>query len=253
MGSVTKQSSGARPATNGCPWRVLIVDDHPLYRDALWDLLQNKLGQIIVGTAESEEEAFEYVVRTKPDLVTVDVSLATGNGLSLITKIKRRTATPHVLVISMYVDRTYADLAIAAGASGYVCKNIDAEELQTALETIRRGEVYIAPDVVQGKLRTNRGSPEPSSALKERQLSNRELQIFTMIGQARTTHEIAAELQIAASTVETYRERLKTKLNLTSGPELTRYAFFWAMQNSEATKFDEELSGGHLSPTMDLR
>jgi DNA-binding NarL/FixJ family response regulator len=252
MGSLTGHSSGARPATNGCPWRVVIVDDHPLYRDALWDLLQNKLGQNIVGAAESEEEAFEYVVRTKPDLVTVDVSLATGNGFSLITKIKRRTSTPYVLVISMYEDRTYADLAIAAGASGYVCKNIDGPELQAALETIRRGEVYIAPSVVNGMLRTNRSPREPSTAPKERQLSNRELQIFTMIGQGRNTHEIAAELQIAVSTVETYRERLKTKLNLASGPELVRYAFFWAMQSSEATKFDEEQSGGYLSPTMDL-
>lgn len=240
MSSLT-QSSRAQPATNGCPWRVLIVDDHPLYRDALWDLLQNKLGHIILGGAESEEEAFAYVVRTKPDLVTVDVSLATGNGLSLITKIKRRTSTPHVLVISMYGDRTYADLAIAAGASGYVCKNIDALELKTALETIRRGEVYIAPNVVEGMVRTNRGPREPSSALTERQLSNRELQIFTMIGQGRQTHEIAAELHLAVSTVETYRDRLKTKLDLSSGPELMRYAFFWAMQNatSETPSFTE--------------
>ncbi len=252
MGSFTGHNGGARPATDGCPWRVLIVDDHPLYRDALWDVLQNKLGQIIVGAAGSEEEAFDYVVRTKPDLVTVDVTLATGNGLSLITKIKRRTSTPHVLVISMYQDRTYAELAIAAGASGYVCKNIDGPELKTALETIRSGEVYIAPNVVDGMLRTNRGPRERSSALKERQLSNRELQIFTMIGQGRNTHEIAAELQIAVSTVETYRERLKTKLNLASGPELVRYAFFWAMQSSEVTKFNEEQPAGHLSPTMDL-
>jgi DNA-binding NarL/FixJ family response regulator len=125
--------------------------------------------------------------------------------------------------------------------------------LKTALETIRRGDVYIAPTVVDGMVRTNQGPREPSPVLKERQLSNRELQIFTLIGQGRNTHEIATELQIAVSTVETYRERLKSKLNLASGPELMRYAFFWAMQSSEVTKFYEEQPGGHHSPTMDLR
>jgi DNA-binding NarL/FixJ family response regulator len=220
-----------RPATNGSAWRVLIVDDHPLYRNALWGLLQDELGLIIVGEAESEDDAIAYVFRTKPDLVTVDLSLAAGSGLSLITKIKRRTSTPHVLVISTYQDRAYADLAIAAGASGYVCKSTDGLELKTALDSIRNGEVYIAPNVVRGILRSKQAPPEPSPALKERQMSSRELQIFTMIGHGRNTHEIAADLGIAVSTVETYRERLKTKLNLSSGSELMRHAFFWTMQN----------------------
>lgn len=242
-----------RPAANGSPWRVLIVDDHPLYRDALWEILQNKLGLVIVGGAESEDEALAYVFRAKPDLVTVDISLAAGNGLSLITKIKRRTSTPHVLVVSMYEDRAYADLAIAAGASGYVCKNVDAHGLQTALESIRNGETYIGPSIVQGMLRTKQAPCEPPHALKERQLSSRELQIFNMIGQGRNTHEIAAELNLAVSTVETYRERLKTKLNLASGSELTRHAFFWAMQSakSEVMHSAEEQSAGRFSPGMD--
>jgi DNA-binding NarL/FixJ family response regulator len=246
MGPHIRHTGKDRPATNGSVWRVLIVDDHPLYRNALWELLQ-ELGLIIVGEAESEDDAIAYVFRTKPDLVTVDLSLAAGSGLSLITKIKRRTSTPHVLVISTYQDRAYADLAIAAGASGYVCKNTDGLELKTALDSIRNGEVYIAPNVVRTMLRTKQASPA-SQALKERQMSSRELQIFTMIGHGRNTHEIAADLGIAVSTVETYRERLKTKLNLSSGSELMRHAFFWTMQN--ATSQEPYLPDGTIaSPT----
>src|SRR5688500_15655327 len=100
MGPHLGHTGKDRPATNGNAWRVLIVDDHPLYRNALCELLQDELGLIIVGEAESEEDAIAYVLRTKPDLVTVDLSLAAGSGLSLITKIKRGTSTPHVLVIS---------------------------------------------------------------------------------------------------------------------------------------------------------
>jgi DNA-binding NarL/FixJ family response regulator len=245
-----RQSGKDRPATNGSPWRVVIVDDHPLYRNALWELLQDELGLIIVGEAESEDDAIAYVLRTKPDLVTVDLSLASGSGLSLITKIKRRTSTPYVLVISMYEDRAYADRAIAAGASGYVCKNTDGLELRIALDSIRNGEVYIAPNVVRAIVHTRQASRQPCQALKGKQMSSRELQIFTMIGHGRNTHQIAADLGIAVSTVETYRERLKTKLNVASGSELMRHAFFWTMQNatSEVQHFADQQPECHIAP-----
>jgi len=234
-------NDSTRPAA--APWRVLIVDDHPLYRAGLRELFKNGQGLIVAGEAENEEDALRLVVALKPDLVTVDVSLASGNGLSLISRIKQQTSTPHVLGISMYDDRAYADLALAAGASGYLCKHAEAAELQTALETIRRGEIYVSPNVVQSLLRTKRVADQPRQLFKEKQLSSRELQIFNMIGQGKNTHEIAAELSIAVSTVETYRERLKSKLNLASGSELSRHAFFWAMQNSHSEPASSKLPG----------
>jgi DNA-binding NarL/FixJ family response regulator len=133
----------------------------------------------------------------------------------------------------MYEDRAYADLALAAGASGYVCKHTDVCEITLALETIQKGEIYVSPGMFNSRLRSQNPAEQSPQTLKEKQLSSRELQIFTMIGLGRNTHEIAGELAIAVSTVETYRERLKTKLNLATGSELARHAFFWVMHNTQ--------------------
>jgi DNA-binding NarL/FixJ family response regulator len=207
--------------------RVLIVDDHPLYRDGLKELFSKDPGFVVVAEAESEEHAFRSLVESKADLVTVDVSLAAGNGLNLIARIKLHSPATIVLVISMYEDKVYSELALAAGASGYVCKQMAGNEIRRAVDTVLKGGVFVSPGL--------RGEPGPNwsssnSSPNERRLSRRELQIFTMIGQGRTTHDIARELRIAVSTVETYRERLKDKLNLSSGSALTRQAIFWLMQ-----------------------
>jgi DNA-binding NarL/FixJ family response regulator len=219
MGSLVEPNHETPSAVNGEPLRALIVDDHPLFRDGLRELLRNEASTVVAGEAETEEEAFRKVVDLKPDLVTVDVSLASGNGLNLIARIKEQSPKTAVLVISMFEDRVYSDLALAAGASGYICKHSSKAELKAALETVRRGEIYVSPNIQQGILD---GKQRPHDTAK----------IFTMIGQGRNTHEIATELGIAVSTVETYRERLKTKLNLASGSELTRHALFWMMQKS---------------------
>jgi DNA-binding NarL/FixJ family response regulator len=232
MSSLTTQDGVSPVAANAARSSVLIVDDHPLYRNGLRELFRNELNVDVAGEAETEEDAYEQVVRLKPDLVTVDVSLASGNGLNLIARIKKDSPKTAVLVISMFEDRVYSDLALAAGASGYICKQSTGAELKQALQTVRNGEIYVSPNVLQNMLGAKHSSREAAKSLHERRLSSRELQIFTMIGQGRNTHEIATELGIAVSTVETYRERLKTKLNLSSGSELTRHALFWMMQNS---------------------
>jgi len=232
MSSTLEQNRGAQPTLENGRWRAVIVDDHPLFRDGLRALFGSQLNVDVAGEAETEEGAFQQIESLKPDLVTVDVSLASGNGLNLIARIKKVSPTTAVLVISMFEDRVYSDLALAAGASGYICKHSSNDELKTALETVRRGDVYVSPNILQRMLGPKKSPQETAKALNEKRLSSRELQIFTMIGQGRNTHEIASELGIAISTVETYRERLKTKLNLSSGSELTRHALFWMMQNS---------------------
>lgn len=211
--------------------RVLIVDDHPLFRDGLRGLLSEEAGFVVEGEAESEEGAVRSFIDSPADLVIVDVSLASGNGLNLISRIKEQSPATIVLVISTYEDRVYSELALAAGASGYVCKRTGCHEVKTAIHEVLKGGVYVTPRLQQ-ESRTDGDFENATQALKEKRLSSRELQIFTMIGQGRTTHDIAAELHIAVSTVETYRERLKAKLNLTSGSALIRHAIFWMMQNS---------------------
>jgi DNA-binding NarL/FixJ family response regulator len=232
MTSLAQQREAHGAGRGQTEWRALIVDDHPLFRAGLRELLSQQSGCLVAGEAATEDEAFERFVAGDVNLVTIDVSLASGNGLNLIARIKKHNPAVFVLVISMYEDRVYADLAVAAGASGYLSKQSSAGEFRSALETIRQGGVYVSPNVAPNSMRQAGGEANTVRALKEQQLSSRELQIFTMIGQGKSTHEIAKELAIAVSTVETYRERLKTKLNLSTGSELTRHALFWMMQNT---------------------
>ncbi|MFO0791420.1 MAG: response regulator transcription factor [Pirellulales bacterium] len=211
--------------------RTLIVDDHPIFRTGLRELLANEPGIEICGEADNEEQAFAIFQSTDADLVTVDLSLASGHGLNLVSRIKRAKPSTVVVVISMYEGNVYAERAIAAGASGYVCKQSSSQELLAAIRAIRSGKPYNSGAALPDSLARRIGDHYSTEAQLS-QLSDRELQIFNFIGQGRTTHQIAKDLQLAVSTVETYRERLKTKLKISSGAELTRHAILWAMQNS---------------------
>jgi DNA-binding NarL/FixJ family response regulator len=232
MGTIQYETLGRASLTSQKVWRTLIVDDHPLFRDGLRELLMTMPDFQIVGEAEREEQSFQQFLATDPDLITVDISLVSGSGLSLISRIKARKPSAVVLAISMYEDRVYAERALAAGASGYVCKQADSNELKSALQAVQRGEIYVSASFLQRMLIRKGAAAISAAALKDKQLSSRELEIFNLIGRGRTTHQIARELSIAVSTVETYRERLKTKLNLSSGAELTRHAILCMMQNA---------------------
>jgi DNA-binding NarL/FixJ family response regulator len=213
-------------------WRTLIVDDHQLFRDGLRELLQNEPDVEFCGEAEHEEDAFKQFVDANPDLVIVDISLASGHGLNLTSRIKKASPTAIVVVLSMYDDRVYAERALAAGASGYICKQSTNREIVDAIRAVRNGEIYLQENILQRILKQKVRGRHAVKGGESEQLSARELEIFTLIGRGRTTHQIAHELRLAISTVETYRERLKTKLNLTTGSELTRYAILWVMQNT---------------------
>jgi len=136
------------------------------------------------------------------------------------------------LVLSMYDDRVYAERALAAGAAGYVCKQSTNKEIIEAVRTVLSGEVYVRDEILQRMLMQKVGKNPTAMGAESELLSDRELEVFTFIWQGRTTHEIAAELKLAVSTIETYRERLKSKLKLASGSELTKHAILWVMQNT---------------------
>lgn len=246
MRSVTEFTEVATRGLPGRLWRVLIVDDHPIFQDGLRELLRIEGGFIVVGDAVSEDEAFRVFVKSKADVVIADVSLEKGNGLNLIARIKEQSPATIVLVVSMYEDRIYAELALAAGALGYVCKNAGSDEVRRALGAVLKGDVYITPGL-KGEKGPECKFENSDQTLKEKKLSSRELQIFTMIGQGRRTPQIADELQIAVSTVDTYRERLKAKLDLGSGSELTRRATLWVM-NCKSPCQPWEHSENNLKP-----
>jgi DNA-binding NarL/FixJ family response regulator len=211
--------------------RVLIVDDHQLFCNGLAELLNSEPGLEVVGQATDAQQAIDQFLELRPQLVTLDISLAKGNGLELIGRFKEIDPDAVVLVVSMFDETTYADSAIKAGAAGYVCKQASNEQILDAIHTVRRQGVYLSQSGMNRVLHRG-GAAGGASVSPETQLSTRELQIFTLIGQGETTQKIARQLYLAPSTVETYRERIKNKLNLANGAELTRKAILWTLHHT---------------------
>lgn len=231
MSTVKLSPAKSNPALS--VWRVLVVDDHELFRDGLTELISTEPDISVCGEAGTVTEAIEKFRAMQPQLVIVDIALAKGNGLDLVERIKAIDPAAIVLVLSMFDESVYADRAIAAGASGYVCKQAPNEEILNALRTVKRQGMYVSQVVMERLLSRKKGVPtSPGNSPEEELLSSRELQIFSLIGQGETTQKIARQLNLAASTVETYRERIKTKLNLSNGTELTRRAILWMLRST---------------------
>jgi DNA-binding NarL/FixJ family response regulator len=232
MYALTKKEELQTTALPELPGRTLIVDDHELFRKGLRELLESEPGVQVLGEAVGEVEAFEKFKAVDAELVTIDISLASGHGLNLVTRIKRLKPTSLILVVSMYDERVFAERAIAAGASGYVSKQASNLDIIAAIRAVRRGEIYLRPDMMQRLLKRKTGSKKIDAPLSDEQLSGREVVILSLIGQGMSTNQIAQELHLATSTVETYRERIKTKLGLSSAAELIRHSVLWLMENA---------------------
>lgn len=210
--------------------RVLIVDDHPLFRAGLRGLLQNESTLEVCGEVATAGEVFEQVRATCAELMTVDISLASGNGLDVIKQIRRYVPKMKILVLSMHEERTYAVRALNAGAHGYVCKQVAPEEILRAIHRVRQEEIYLSDAMQQQLLNRGLHSARLSNETPTDLLSDRELEVFRLIGLGRSTQQIADKLCLAPTTIETYRARLKTKLHLASSVELTQQALLWMIQ-----------------------
>lgn len=208
--------------------RIVVIDDHSLFRNGLRDLYTAEPGVEVVGEAGDVDEGLRLVRELRPDLVTVDIVLGAGDGLRLVEKIRAEFPQTAVLVISMYDDGVFADRAVAAGAAGYLCKQASVNEMREALRIVRKKGIYFSHQAMERLVKRGPHESRPTAS-EESQLSTRELQIFTFLGQGETTQSIATKLQLSPSTVETYRERIKTKLNIGNGSELVRRAILWVM------------------------
>ncbi len=208
--------------------RVLIVDDHPVFRFGLAQMLSAQSGLAVCGEAESAEEALPLVTELQPDLLVVDLSLPGVHGLELVKRAREASPGILVLVCSMYDEALFAERALRAGARGYVEKQEPVAEIVTAVREVLAGRRYVSPRIARRldqPEREGRGSDDPIPS----RLSDRELEVFTLIGRGLGTREIAERLGLSVKTVETYREHLKEKLALGSGAELTRRAVAWVL------------------------
>ena len=220
--------------------RVYLVDDHPIVRHGIVQLLSAQSDLEVCGQAADARTALAALAAAAPDVVTVDVSLGATSGIDLIGEIKQHHARIAVLVVSMHDEQLYAERALRAGASGYVMKHEATDAIVRAIRTVAAGGIFVSEAVSARLLRLWVASGAPGEGSPLDALSNRELHVLELIGRGLGTREIAEMLHISVKTVESYRARLKEKMNLRSGIELTRFAMRWAADDRKRETGDEQ-------------
>ena len=214
------------------PARVLIVDDHPAVREALALRISRNADLLVCGEASDLAEALQLISETKPDVAVIDIGLKTGNGLDLIKRIKARGETVRMLVWSMYQESLYAERVLQAGALGYITKEQATDKIVDAIRRVLEGKIYLSEAMTEKLLiRIQAGSALGQGHRPEECLSDRELEVFQLIGSSLDTQEIATRLNVSPKTVETYRFRMKEKLNITDSKELFRRALHRVEEN----------------------
>ncbi|MCX7723530.1 MAG: response regulator transcription factor, partial [Verrucomicrobiae bacterium] len=207
--------------------RILVVDDHPLFREGVTQFINRQPDLEICGEADSVTAAFSAVETQRPDIVLLDLRLGHGDTLELIKSIKSRHPNVAILVISQYDDTIYVERALRAGADGYIVKQEASEEVLAALRSILAGEMYVSRKLAVLVLHKLLSKKPSQSAPNVDLLTDRELQVFQLIGSGLTTREIAAELRLSVKTVEAHREKIKSKLGLKNASELVCSAANW--------------------------
>ena len=212
--------------------RVLIVDDHPAVREALVMRIGRQSDLEVCGEAADLSEALRLVADTQPDVAVIDISLKTGCGIDLIKRIKDRNDTVRMLVWSTHSESLYAERALKAGALGYINKDQATNKIVEAIRRVREGKVYLSDAMVETMLsRTVGGGREDVTRSPLDALADRELEVFRLIGQGVKTAEIAERLHLSVKTIETYRDRIRAKLDLSDGTALAHYATKWMLEN----------------------
>jgi DNA-binding NarL/FixJ family response regulator len=212
--------------------RVLIVDDHPAVREALTLRISRQPDLEVCGEAADMTDALRLIADTQPDVAVVDISLKTGNGIDLIKRIKDRNDHIRILVWSMHSESLYAERALRAGAMGYINKDQATDQIVEAVRRVLAGKVWVSEAMAERMLQraVGEGRQEVTrSSLAV--LADRELQVFHLIGEGVKTAEIAERLHLSVKTVETYRDRIRQKLDLSNGMELARCAVQWVLEN----------------------
>jgi DNA-binding NarL/FixJ family response regulator len=206
--------------------RILIVDDHPIVRLGIRQMLAAEPDLEVSGEADSADEARRSIRSARPDLVIVDLSLAEGTGLDLIRSFRESLPGLPVLVLSMHDEALFADRVLRAGARGYIMKREAITGLVGAIRQVLSGRIYVSEGMAQAVLeRLGHEATAPDNPLAS--LTDRELEVFDLIGRGQSTGAIAEQLGVSIKTIETYRSNIKTKLNLKDATDLIRFAATW--------------------------
>jgi len=207
--------------------KVFLVDDHPLVREWLSQLIQREDDLVVCGEAEDTQEALQKIEETKPDIVVADISLKNTHGLELVKDLQVRLPSLPVLVLSMHDESLYAERVLRAGAKGYITKQEATRKILQAVRQVLSGEIYISEKMASRMVhKMVLGRSDSQKSAIER-LTDRELEVFQLIGRGQGTRRIAAELHLGIKTVESYRARIKDKLKLEDGTQLLQHAIQW--------------------------
>ena len=226
MQAMTKEQSNP----TGQQAKILLVDDHPTVREGIAALIGRQSDLEICGQAPGVQEALQLVVAQSPNLAVVDLSLRDGHGLDLTKQIKLLNADTKVLIHSMHDESFYAERAMQAGACGYVNKQEDPQTLLEAIRDVLKGRLYFRAAVLDRMAgRSTAGTSKPLDLATET-LTDRELQVFELIGEGLTTREIAGRLDLSMHRIDSHREKIKAKLKLKNAAELTRHAVQWVLE-----------------------
>lgn len=219
---------GARTKKSVKRTRVLVVDDHPLVRFALTQLLNNTKDLICCGEADGVATAKLAATALFPDLVLLDLSLGDGDGFDLIAEWKRLSPAMKVVVVSRHDEVVYAERSLRMGADGFVTKEESPDEVLSCVRLVLSGRRYVSEKIAAQVMKRLAEFPQSSGNHGIESLSNRELQVFRMLGEGRNNKEIATQLELSPKTVETYRDNLKRKLGLPDSVSLIRHAANWS-------------------------
>jgi len=214
--------------------RILLVDDHAVVRFGIGNLINRQSDMAVCGEEEDASRALSSISTLKPDLVIADISLKDSSGLELMRNIKAQYTKLPVLVVSAHDESIYAEIAFRAGALGYLMKEEALEKVLTAIRRVLSGAIYVSDTLAARMLQQQvRGRTDINDS-PVKSLSDREMEVFQLIGRWKKTKEIAGELHLSIKTIEYYREQIKRKLNLRNAAELTHYATSWVDREQPA-------------------
>ena len=218
------------PATKAT--KVVLVEDHPMFRERLANLINKDLHMTVCGEADNIREGLEVIQNTQPDIAIVDISLNGPGGLELIKNLKAQGIKVPVLVLSMHDESLYAERVLRAGASGYITKNEAAAEVRAAIQKVLAGEVYLSPHMTSRLLQRLSGTHVEPRASGIAALTDRELEVFRLLGHGLNSREIADRLNLGETTVNSYRFRIRLKLQIKNAAELYKHAANWVREQA---------------------
>jgi DNA-binding NarL/FixJ family response regulator len=213
-------------------FHVVLVEDHPMFREQLAQLINKEPGMTVCGEADNVHDAFRLIESNQPDIAIVDLSLKGPGGLELLKNLRAKESNVPVLVLSMHDEALYAERVLKAGARGYITKNEASKEVMTAICAVLRGEIYLPARIASRILESVAVGRKGENGVTE--LTDRELEVFELIGRGHSTREISNQLHLGVSTVDTYRARIKTKLHLENSSQLCHEAIRWVSEGQKA-------------------